>query len=234
MKNVIIKRVLLIGVFCFVTSGFGLLAYYICQTQDPENQLKQILVNNNNCIVKAFFAPDDNPRDILIDLIKCEKKSILTAIYTFTDKDLAMAFIDAHSRGVKIEVIADRNYGGDRFSRIAQLANHKIPIWIYQTSQDEKSASLMHDKFCIFEDNILRKSILWTGSYNFTRRANIANQENIIVIDNPDVVNSFKNHFEILKTRSLLISGHPEKSIPKKEQSQTAWWENIFFLLGWS
>lgn len=163
-----------------------------------------------NIIGSALFSPDDNIQNTLIYLIDNEQKKISTAIFTLTQKDVAKAFINAKNRGVQLEFVVDRGYGNDRFSRIPQLANHRIPIWVYQFSPSEKLNSLMHNKFCIFEENIDKKRLLWTGSYNFTQSANLRNQENVLIIENESLIKKFQEQFDILKTRSILISG--EKS----------------------
>src|SRR5581483_7629989 len=150
-----IQRLILTAVFILVTAAFGALAMYVSKSQDPETLLKTKLLDKDEKVSKAFFSPDDHVKDILLELIHAEKKRIALAIFTFTEKDIAQALIEAYARGVIIEIVADRGYGADKFSRIPQLANYKIPIWIYQTSDDERQSSLMHDKFCIFEDNFL-------------------------------------------------------------------------------
>ena len=80
-------------------------------------------------------------------------------------------------------------------SKIAQLANESIPVWIYQSSTDNRESSLMHNKFCIFENNVEHHSIVWTGSFNFTMRAYERNQENVVVLDNPHIIEKFKAQF---------------------------------------
>lgn len=160
---------------------------------------------NTTAILKAYFSPDDNVRAKLIDLIDNEQESLSIAIYTLTDKDITNALLQAYERGVGIEIVSDRAYSGERYSRIPILANHRISIWVYQTPEEYRS--LMHNKFIIFKKNILDKSIVWTGSFNFTKSASISNQENVIVTDNPEVVSRFEHQFKLLKQRSLLISG---------------------------
>lgn len=205
-----IKRIILVTIFSIIFAGFAVLAYVIQKSQDPETQLKRILVNEDTTIAKAFFSPDDDVKSLLVNLINAEKKSICIAIYTITEKEIAQALVHAHNQGVKVEVIVDRSYGADRYSKIPYLANHKVPIWVYQQTQlDPKTTSIMHDKFCVFEDNITNKSIIWTGSYNFTKRASEQNQENVVVLDNKKIIEQFIKQFNILKSRSLLISGHP-------------------------
>jgi phosphatidylserine/phosphatidylglycerophosphate/cardiolipin synthase-like enzyme len=51
----------------------------------------------------------------------------------------------------------------------------------------------MHHKFSIFDS----KTLL-TGSYNWTRSAERANQENIILTDEPRLVSSFQGCFDRL------------------------------------
>lgn len=185
--------------------------------------------SQNNIIGAALFSPDDNIQNTLVYLINNEKTEILTAIYTITQKDVAEAFVNASKRGVKLEFVVDRSYGSDRFSKVPLLANNRIPIWVCQSNPTDKYNALMHDKFCVFENNIENKKLLWTGSYNFTQSANLRNQENVVILENEVLINRFKKQFEHLKSRSLLISGkstdinfeyNPGNNL---EQSDTSW-----------
>ncbi len=63
----------------------------------------------------------------------------------------------------------------------------------------------MHHKFALFTNNA-GKSIVWTGSYNFTKAANEANQENVIVIADNKIFDQFSNQFKRLKERSYRFS----------------------------
>ncbi len=53
----------------------------------------------------------------------------------------------------------------------------------------------MHHKFVLFEKNILDKSLLWTGSFNFTKSANSKNQENVLIVDDAYLIQLYSNHF---------------------------------------
>lgn len=205
MQN-ILKKIALIFVFCAVTGGFAALAYMLYQHQNPEANLAALLIDDDKKIIQAFFSPDDHVRDILIGLINAEKKSLSIAIYTLTDKNIAGAIKEAYNRGVHVEIVADSGYGNDRYSKIAQLANTGIGIWAYQSGDEERASSLMHDKFIIFEDNIQHHALVFTGSLNFTVRANERNQENVVILDHPRIVDRFKKQFAILKKRSLRIN----------------------------
>lgn len=51
----------------------------------------------------------------------------------------------------------------------------------------------MHDKFTIFDERLVA-----TGSYNWTQSAEVANYENLVVLDDPDVVARFLREFQWL------------------------------------
>jgi|GEM_PF-2889605 len=202
-----VQSLLLAAVFVAIVSCFAATAYILRCAQDPEHQLEKLLINSDKGICKAFFSPDDNVRSVLIKLIQTEQEKIITAMYTLTEKEIAGELLEAYKRGVELELVVDRGYGVERASKIPKLANHHIPIWVYQCTDDETQSSLMHNKFFVFKKNILDKTIVWTGSYNATQRASTRNQENVVVLDCPDLGKQFIDHFEKLKTRSLLISG---------------------------
>jgi phosphatidylserine/phosphatidylglycerophosphate/cardiolipin synthase-like enzyme len=48
----------------------------------------------------------------------------------------------------------------------------------------------MHHKFAVFDERLVV-----TGSYNWTNSAEHANYENIILLDDPGVVNRFRQEF---------------------------------------
>ncbi len=205
MKNSL-QKIALVLVFCVVLGAFAALAYMLSSYQNPQINLAKLLINNENKIAEAFFSPDDELRSILIALIDAEQKSLSVAIYTLTDKNIAHALIRAHKRGIAIECVVDPAYGNDRYSKIDQLANEGIAIFVYQSSDNERAASLMHNKFVIFKENIKHHSILWTGSFNFTVRAHERNQENVVVLDNAHIIEKYVKQFEILKNRSQLVN----------------------------
>ncbi len=200
------------------TLGVFVAVAYMVSTHDVY-RLEQRLISQDGTVAKAYFSPEDDVLSLLISLIDAEHKSIKFAIYTFTNKLIAEAFIRASLRGVLVEGVVDRSYGQSRYSKVCMLANAHVPLWVYQTAANERQAGLMHNKFCVFEDNITHKSLVWTGSYNFTNRASNKNQENVVILDRQEVVNSFNNYFARLKTYSLQISGALPCSTHDESQS---------------
>ncbi|MBA2307513.1 hypothetical protein H0W26_05250, partial [Candidatus Dependentiae bacterium] len=199
----------------------------ISLSQNPVHQLEKMLLDKDNKIARAYFSPDDGLSSLLKGLIDAEKKRILVAIYTITDRSLVNAFIEASKRGVLVEFVVDPGYGSDRYSQVFQLANAQIGVWSYQSSANERQASLMHNKFCLFDDSIGNRPLVWTGSYNFTKRANERNQENVIILDDKPIIDRFHKQFEILKGRSLQISGKVQTSSRSTVNSEPSLFDRL-------
>ncbi len=154
----------------------------------------------------AYFAPDDDLQEQLIALINKEKKAIQLAIFSFTDKKIAQALIDAKKRGVVVELVADPGFLYDRYTKIPDLKKENIKIFIYdpKSSKNNKGTlnNVMHNKFVIFIENDGTAKV-WTGSYNFTTSARRSNQENVVVLDDQQVIEKFKEQFQQLKKRTV-------------------------------
>lgn len=158
------------------------------------------LCSTKTGVCQAFFSPHDDVKKILLDLISREQKSIKMTTFIFTDKDIANAVITAQKRGIHIEVIADGGGANDRFSKIPFLQKEGVNVLIYKPQgSDGIFSDIMHHKFIIFEKNINEKPLLWTGSFNFTKSANMRNQENVVVLDDVQVIEQYTKQFELLK-----------------------------------
>lgn len=154
----------------------------------------------NDCVKSAYFSPDDDVRSVLLYLIAQETKSIRIAMFTFTERKLAQALIDAKLRGVQVEIVVDQSNIYNRYNKLSLLHQGGVKLFVYNGNCVQKNIpSLMHNKFVLFEKNILGKSLVCTGSFNFTRAAHRSNQENVLVLDDDLFVTKYGKKFEQLK-----------------------------------
>ena len=180
------------------------------------HDLNKKLVCHDGCYKQAFFSPDDNVQEILVQLIDQEKKSIKIAIFSFTDGKIAQALIEAARRGVQVEIIVDASGLRDKFSKIELLKGHNIKVTVYDPKNNTVYNNIMHHKFVIFENNVASKSLLWTGSYNFTKSATMNNQENVLVLDEMHLIQKYAHQFELIKERtknSRVLAHHKQKKV---------------------
>jgi phosphatidylserine/phosphatidylglycerophosphate/cardiolipin synthase-like enzyme len=138
---------------------------------------------------EVYFSLSDNPQKEIIKNINQAQVFINIAMYTFTDKEIALPLIDAQERGVKVRVYLDRSQIGSTYSISRLLVQDGIKVRISTNNY------IMHNKFAIIDNRLLL-----TGSYNWTASANNRNDENLLVIDDPEIIKIFQNQFVNLWT----------------------------------
>ncbi len=191
----------------------------------PEETVQQYCMPANGDIDVVLFAPDDGRtyKNILRGLIRATAPEgmIKVAAFRFTEKDLAADLIDAHHRGVSIEIVFDPGAVTSTFYSLAfTLSDAGIAVFQYQpvglTPVSQRNGeeyemriaypTIMHQKTMIFFNTLGGQNIVAYGSFNFTTAACYGNEEAVQVRNKPEVVTAFANHFEKLKKRSYLIT----------------------------
>jgi len=151
---------------------------------------------------QAFFTPDDDVRERLLHHIRQETEKIQIAVFIMTDPEIAKSLADALHRNVSVELITDAGCLKERYNKINELCEQGCSVRIYNPSYQKKgNPSLMHHKFVLFTNN-LGRSLVWTGSYNFTKRASSTNQENALIVDDQKIFDIFSKQFRRLRKRS--------------------------------
>ena len=96
---------------------------------------------------------------------------MLVQAYSFTSYKIAMALLNAHKRGLKVEVILDKSQKSDQYSSSDFLANSGISVKI------DSEHAIAHNKIMVIDGETVT-----TGSFNFTKAAEENNAENLLVI----------------------------------------------------
>src|SRR5215475_14190405 len=91
--------------------------------------------------------------------------------YSFTSAPIAKALLDAHKRGVQVQVILDKSQRTEKYSSADFLANQGVPTMI------DAEHAIAHNKVMIIDG----KTVL-TGSFTFTKAAQTQNAENLLII----------------------------------------------------
>jgi phosphatidylserine/phosphatidylglycerophosphate/cardiolipin synthase-like enzyme len=145
---------------------------------------------------KVYFSQTDNIPALLIDLINKEQKSIKAAYYSFTIENIAEALINAHLKGIKVEIIIDSSNLQNKSKAVEKLIKNQVPFMVYFCSSKEFK-SLMHHKFIIFEEQPdLPDGGVVTGSFNCSRAAAERHWENIVVLEGKEAMMQYTNEFD--------------------------------------
>jgi phosphatidylserine/phosphatidylglycerophosphate/cardiolipin synthase-like enzyme len=138
-------------------------------------------------VAEAHFSPGDDCVRRIIGLFQSARRCVDVCVFTITDDRIARAIHAAHQRGVGVRIVTDDEKTLDRGSDIEALNTAGIPVRV------DNSPAHMHHKFAVFD-----RTLLLSGSFNWTRSASAENQENIIVTSEPRLVRRFSDTFELL------------------------------------
>jgi len=105
--------------------------------------------------------------------------------YSFTSAPIAKALVDAHKRGVSVEVILDRSQRTEKYSGATFLANSRIPVYI------ESAHAIAHNKVMIIDGQTVI-----TGPFNFTKAAEERNAENLLVLRSKELAKIYTENWE--------------------------------------
>jgi len=143
---------------------------------------------------EVYFSLYDNPQKEIIKNINQAESFINIAMYIFTDRENALPLVKAQERGVKVRVYLDKKQVEYQYSQSRFLVQKGIKTRISSNNY------IMHHKFAIIDNRILL-----TGSYNWTFSANNRNDENLMVIDDPEIIEIFQNQFVYFRTNKYSL-----------------------------
>ena len=126
--------------------------------------------------VDVLFTPWDDAEGAIVRSLGDARQSIHVQAFLLTSRSIARALQEAHMRGVKVEVLADREMlrKGEN-SQLPVLAAAGIPVWL------ETRYASAHNKVILIDAETAQSAVI-TGSYNFTWSAQARNAENLLLL----------------------------------------------------
>jgi phosphatidylserine/phosphatidylglycerophosphate/cardiolipin synthase-like enzyme len=147
----------------------------------PQTSLSAADTTLRSLPAEVCFSPQGRCSDRILWYIDGAKSEILVQAFSFTSGPIRNALIAAKRRGVAIEVILDRGEQSRQgFKTALSLSKRSVPVYI------DDSHSSAHNKVIIID-----KSVVITGSYNFTYAADDKNAENILFIRSGELARSY-------------------------------------------
>ncbi|MGL1834574.1 phospholipase D family protein [Rhodocyclaceae bacterium SMB388] len=155
--------------------------------------------------VEVAFSPADDPEALLLRVIGDARESIRVQAYVFTSRAIARGLVEAHRRGVRVEVLADAemNRRGGRNAAIPALLEAKVPVAF------ETAFAAAHNKVLIIDPQGPVCTVV-TGSYNFTWSARNRNAENVLVLrDNCELVQAYLDNWNRHRANAVPVASLP-------------------------
>ncbi|EPX58284.1 hypothetical protein D187_004040 [Cystobacter fuscus DSM 2262] len=154
-----------------------------------EDMVKTLLPAREASQVDVQFSPGEGPLRTIVRLIGEARGSADVCVFTLTDDRITRVLLEAHARGLRLRVVSDDDKALDPGSDVHRLREAGIPVRL------DRTEAHMHHKFAVFD-----RMRLLTGSYNWTRSAASENHENVLVSDDPRLVQAFCRAFDELWT----------------------------------
>ena len=149
-----------------------------------------------NVVTQVYFSPNGGAQQAIINQINGAKQSIFVQAYSFTNKDIVRALVEANKRGVSVFVILDKSNKSDKYS-VADLLDH-FGIDTYIDSQH----AIAHNKIMIID-----KETVITGSYNFTQAAETKNAENLLILRSDKLADAYFGNWAVHQKHSQPYQG---------------------------
>ncbi|HWP60146.1 MAG TPA: phospholipase D family protein [Candidatus Acidoferrales bacterium] len=153
------------------------------------------VVESGAMSVQACFSPVPGCADRILRAISSARREVLVAVYAFTNDELAQALVQAHRRGVNVQVVLDREFdqeNGNSKGNFLEKQGIKLRrVSGLKPPTGDKGSGLMHQKFAVLD-----RSIVITGSYNWTAAAEKFNHENLLLFhDAAPLAEDYRSEF---------------------------------------
>ena len=141
--------------------------------------------------VDVFF---EKIHDQIVYYINHAKKSIKIAVAWFTDFELYNAITSAAQRGCTVSlIIANHTINKNQKIDFKELLSYGGSVGYIGENKDSKTTKLMHNKFCIIDDQVIIN-----GSCNWTYKARINNENVMIIKNSSNLVTKFNSQFDLI------------------------------------
>ena len=145
---------------------------------------------------QVYFSPRGGCTDAVIKELNKAKSTVLVQAFSFTSAPIAKAILNAHKRGVKVEVILDKSQRTEKYSSATFFYNSGIPVKI------DSQHAIAHNKVMIIDGETVI-----TGSFNFTKAAEEKNAENLLVIRDEKLAERYIENWQEHERHSEIYVG---------------------------
>jgi len=144
-------------------------------------------VTINGTPIQIYFSPEDKVLTHMIPYVSSAQSNIRFMAFSFTDFDLAKAMIDRAAAGVDTAGIYEKTGSETEGSEMKTFYCANVPV------RQDGNPRFLHDKIIVIDNHIVI-----SGSFNFSSNATQNNDENVIIIDSPEIASLYMQEFDRL------------------------------------
>lgn len=149
----------------------------------------------------ALFSPTEDLEEPDVNLLNSARSTIDVAMYAFTDERIESSLVAAAKRGVKIRIYRDALQLADEEARAARRQLASTTDLLRATPGIEirvkaRGKSMHLKSYCV------DKTLLRTGSANWSPDGELAQDNDFYLIKDPGIVQKFESDFNFMWDRA--------------------------------
>jgi len=150
------------------------------------SQLSEQSANVNGSQIWVIFTSEDGALEqAIIPVVNFAQLNIRFLAFSFTDFPLANAIIERAQNGVNVVGVYEKVGSDTDAAEFRTFACAGVPV------RRDGNPNFMHNKVIIVDERFVI-----TGSLNFSTSAEESNDENVIIIDNPEIASLYLQEFD--------------------------------------
>lgn len=146
--------------------------------------------------IETCFASESRCADRIVATIGQSQRSVRFLAFSFTSDPIAQAMLDRRANGVALSGIFETTGSDTAFSEYGKLKKAGVEVYT------DGNPYVMHHKVIIIDERIVI-----FGSFNFSDNANTQNDENLLIVENPEIARAFLAEYD----RILAVAKNPPK-----------------------
>ena len=147
-------------------------------------KVKNAKVQLNNIFIETYFCPEDNCAEQVREELQKAEESIYFMTFSFTHEGIANILLLKNLDGLEVKGVMETRQISE-YSQFDRLSQNNIDVL------KDKNKNNLHHKVFIID----RKTVV-TGSFNPTANGDKHNDENLIIIEDPEIAQQFVKEFE--------------------------------------
>ena len=209
-----------------INSRFGL--------DKPWRSPQTISWNNTEIILQ--FAPTSRKQDwysstngLIASIIQNASKSIDLVLFVFSEQQIANVLQEKHQQGIRIQGVFDRGFAYRYYSEVLDMlgatsylrcqAEAENNPWLNPLNTISTAQLAMGDKLH-HKFTVIDHETVITGSQNWSKTANVNNDESLVILHNVQVSKHFLQEFKRLyRSASIGLSASIRNKLKQQHES---------------
>src|SRR5262249_23778896 len=126
--------------------------------------------------VEVYFSPEDGVAKYVLQRLAGAKKSITFMTFSYTEDKISDAMIAKAKAGLSVRGVFESNNAGGSGADFNRLKQGGVDVL------SDGNCYILHHKVIVID----QRTVI-TGSYNFTGSAEKDNDENLVIVDDPNL-----------------------------------------------